>query len=104
MTRLTVLTLALMGVASVSYAQSARPLDPYGRPYVSSNPQASPGDYTREKPGLQPADQQTQAVAPSRGGERRDSAFKDEYGFRYDARGDRVDGSGRIISPHSTTP
>jgi hypothetical protein len=29
---------------------------------------------------------------------------RDEYGFRYDARGNRIDQSGRFISPHSTTP
>ena len=28
---------------------------------------------------------------------------RDEYGFRYDAQGNRIDRSGRIISPHSTT-
>jgi hypothetical protein len=31
-------------------------------------------------------------------------AFRDEYGFRYDAQGDRIDRNGRIISPQSTTP
>ena len=29
---------------------------------------------------------------------------RDEYGFRYDAKGNRIDASGRIISPQSTTP
>src|SRR5471032_1163202 len=104
MTRLTVLTLALMGVASVAYAQSSRPLDPYGRPYVSSNPQPSPGDYTRERPGLQPPDQRAQTVSPGHGSVQHDATLKDEYGFRYDARGDRIDARGRTISPHTTTP
>jgi hypothetical protein len=31
-------------------------------------------------------------------------AFHDEYGFRYDAQGDRLDRNGRIISPQDTTP
>ncbi len=31
-------------------------------------------------------------------------AFKDEYGFRYDAQGNRLDRYGNIISPHTTTP
>jgi hypothetical protein len=31
-------------------------------------------------------------------------AFRDEYGFRYDAQGNRLDARGNIISPHSTTP
>ena len=32
------------------------------------------------------------------------SPSRDEYGFRYDAKGNRIDASGRIISPQSTTP
>jgi hypothetical protein len=31
-------------------------------------------------------------------------AFRDEYGFRYDGQGNRVDARGNIISPHSTQP
>jgi hypothetical protein len=31
-------------------------------------------------------------------------ATRDEYGFRYDAQGNRIDRNGRIISPQSTTP
>ena len=31
-------------------------------------------------------------------------AFRDEYGFRYDGQGNRIDARGNIISPHSTTP
>jgi hypothetical protein len=31
-------------------------------------------------------------------------AFRDEYGFRYDGRGNRIDARGNIISPQSTTP
>jgi hypothetical protein len=104
MTRLTVLTLALMGVASVAYAQSSRPLDPYGHPYVSSNPQPSPGDYTREGPGPQPPSNQSQAASPGHGSVQHDTSSRDEYGFRYDARGDRIDARGRRISPQSTTP
>ena len=30
--------------------------------------------------------------------------FRDEYGFRYDAQGNRIDTGGRIISPQSTRP
>jgi hypothetical protein len=32
---------------------------------------------------------------------RRQAAFKDEYGFRYDAQGNRLDARGNIISPHT---
>ncbi len=31
-------------------------------------------------------------------------AFRDEYGFRYDGQGNRVDARGNIISPQSTQP
>lgn len=31
-------------------------------------------------------------------------AFRDEYGFRYDAQGNRLDRNGNIISPQSTQP
>jgi hypothetical protein len=31
-------------------------------------------------------------------------AFRDEYGFRYDGQGNRLDRFGNIISPHSTRP
>jgi hypothetical protein len=31
-------------------------------------------------------------------------AFQDEYGFRYDAEGNRLDRYGNIISPHTRTP
>ena len=70
-------------------------------PMVSSPPQPSPGDYTRERPGLQPMDQQAQAVSPYRGRVRHDEAFRDEYGFRYDERGNRIDAAGRrILAAH----
>lgn len=31
-------------------------------------------------------------------------AFRDEYGFRYDGQGNRIDRYGNIISPQSTAP
>jgi hypothetical protein len=31
-------------------------------------------------------------------------AFRDEYGFRYDGQGNRLDRNGNIVSPHSTQP
>jgi hypothetical protein len=31
-------------------------------------------------------------------------AFRDEYGFRYDGQGNRIDRNGNIISPQSTRP
>ena len=104
MKTLVALTLALIAVAGVAQAQSGPLLDANGRPYVTNGPQANPGDYTRGRPGLQPPDSQSVTVSPTRGGVQHGTAFKDEYGFRYDARGDRIDATGRRISPHTTTP
>jgi hypothetical protein len=33
-----------------------------------------------------------------------ETAFRDEFGFRYDSRGNRLDRYGNIISPQTTTP
>ena len=96
-TRLALLTLALMAVAGVAQAQS-------GPVLITNGPQANPGDYTRERPGLQPPDSRSVAVSPTRGSVQHGTAFKDEYGFRYDERGDRIDASGRRISPHTMQP
>jgi len=98
----TLLAFGLVAAAGTAHAQTA--VDPYGRLMVSSQPQPGPGDYTREPPGLQPMDQQAQAVSPYRGRIRHEEAFRDEYGFRYDTRGNRIDAAGRRISPHTTTP
>ncbi len=95
MIRLSLLTLAAIGIAGVANAQNV---------IVTSPPQPSPGDYTRQAPGLQPMDQQAQAVSPYRGTRQHEEAFRDEYGFRYDARGERIDAQGHRISPHTTTP
>ncbi len=95
MIRLSLLTLAVIGIAGAANAQNV---------IVTSPPQPSPGDYTRQAPGLQPMDQQAQAVSPYRGTRQHEEAFRDEYGFRYDARGERIDAQGHRISPHTTTP
>jgi hypothetical protein len=107
MIKYTLLALALVGAAGAVHAQTA--VDAYGRPIVSapvisSPPQPSPGDYTRGGSGLQPMDQQAQAAPSYDGSARHIEAFRDEYGFRYDARGNRIDARGRLISPHSKTP
>jgi hypothetical protein len=110
-TRLSILTLALIGVAGLAQAQSPAPaantpLDPNGRPYVGAgNAQRSPGD-----PGTapisgaksQPAQSPDQAMGG--GSERYATAFKDEYGFRYNSRGDRLDANGHIMPPPVTPP
>ena len=107
----TLLTLALIATASVSYAQQpmrAEPTDPYGRPLVGRN------DWVRQ-PGDQPGPvgaaagnsasaraSTDMAVAPSGpSGGPREATFKDEFGFRYDAQGNRLDARGNIISPQT---
>jgi hypothetical protein len=108
MIRYTLLALALVGAAGAAQAQMMQRYDiardPYGKPFVGGPPQRSPGDYTQEAPGLQPMDQQATAVSPYRGTVPHAEAMRDEYGFRYDARGNRIDAQGYRISPHTTTP
>ena len=103
MIRHSLIALAVIGVAGVASAQTNVVPMP-GHVIVASPPQASPGDYTREAPGPQPMDQQATATSPYRGTVRHSEAFRDEYGFRYDSRGDRIDAQGHRISPHTTTP
>lgn len=97
MIRHSLLALALIGAAGAAYAQS-------GHYVISSPPQPGPGDYTRQGPGLQPMDQEAQAVSPWRGRTQHNESFRDEYGFRYDSKGHRIDAQGRHISPKTTTP
>lgn len=102
------MALALVSVAGAAQAQTVI-VDPYGPPQtvrgpmISSPPQPSPGDYSYDGSRSYRMDQQAQAM-PEQDTVRRSQAFRDEYGFRYDARGNRIDASGRLISPHSTTP
>jgi hypothetical protein len=94
MIRLSLLSLALIGVAGVASAQ-----------VITSPPQPSPGDYQRQAPGLQPAEpQQAEMNTPSLRGCGHQEAMRDEYGFRYDGRGNRLNAQGCVISPHNTTP
>jgi hypothetical protein len=125
----TLLALALIASAgaSVSYAQaqtyaqpqpmppqarpSNEPLDPYGHPLIGRNDWvAQPGDRTNA--GAAPRVRSNNATmnsdmaqAPSaemsmQSGPHQ-AAFKDEYGFRYDAQGNRLDARGNIISPQT---
>ena len=131
--RRTLLALALISTAGVSYAQTMQPsVDANGRPIVGRNDwvrqpgdQAGPGNanvatapnygtgqlMTNERgnsqmgvplekggklstqhatgPEPMPADRGPHQIA-----------FRDEYGFRYDADGNRLDARGFVISPH----
>jgi hypothetical protein len=144
----TLLTLALIATAGVSYAQTmpaGEPTDPYGRPLIGRNDWVrQPGDRpgpsgAAMQPGMQssgatttttvtnygsnmatvPASQppmpttekttrnnkleQGHAVGqdpvPMNAAGPRQATMKDEYGFRYDSQGNRLDARGNIISP-----
>ena len=110
------LTLALIATAGVSYAQqpmpTAEPTDPYGRPLIGrSDWVRQPGDRPGPASGsgasmnanmaTAPAAQPPQmAPMPAQTGPRQ-AAFKDEFGFRYDSEGNRLDARGNIISPQT---
>jgi hypothetical protein len=150
----TLLTLALIAAAGVSYAQTmpsaGEPTDPYGRPLVGRNDWVrQPGDRpgpsgatmqpgspastmnyggnmaTVPAPAMQPMATAPASQPPMATSEKttrnnklerdhatgpepvpmdatgpRQAAFKDEYGFRYDSQGNRLDARGKIISPH----
>ena len=118
----TLLALALIASVGVSYAQAQttvvtttqtrpqamptnEPLDPYGKPLIGRNDWvAQPGDRTNA--GAAPSMNRTyanpdMAQAPSMQSGPRQATFKDEYGFRYDAQGNRLDARGNIISPQT---
>jgi hypothetical protein len=122
------LTLALIATASVSYAQqpmpSSEPTDAYGRPLIGRNDWVrQPGDQrgpagsgAAMNPSMATAPAAQMAPAPQMGAPQmgapqmapmpaqsgpRQAAFKDEFGFRYDSEGNRLDARGNIISPQT---
>lgn len=104
----TLLALALIATPGASHAQSMptnEPRDPYGRPLIGRNDWvAQPAD--RANVGAAPGMNSSMAQAPAapampmHGGPHQ-PAFKDEFGFRYDAQDNRLDARGNIISPHT---
>jgi hypothetical protein len=115
----TLLALALVATATVtataSFAQTREPTDPYGRPLMGRNDWVrQPGDRMGPTTGGSPmgpematapsAPMPPQAMRnaplPAQSGPHQ-AAMKDEYGFRYDAQGNRLDARGNIISPHT---
>jgi len=111
----TLLTLALIATASVSYAQTMptnEPLDPYGRPLIGRNDWVrQPGDQlgnasanasvnANMNANMAAAPSMAPRAMPAQSGPHQ-AAFKDEFGFRYDAQGNRLDARGNIISPQT---
>ena len=100
----TLLTLALIATAGVAQAQtmSSEPVDPYGRPLIGRNDWVrQPGDSVNAGVNMNAGANVAAApyaVTPSAP---RTATFKDEFGFRYDAQGNRLDARGNIISPQT---
>jgi hypothetical protein len=125
----TLLTLALIATAGVAQAQtmsqpmsqpqpmarpmtqpmpSAEPLDPNGRPFIGRNDWVrQPGDQMSGSAGANArgnvggAGASTSADIATAPSGPREATFKDEFGFRYDAQGNRLDARGNIISPQT---
>jgi hypothetical protein len=95
---------AMIGLVGAAQAQSGPPLDPNGRPYIGYRDwHPGPGDYNYGREGNASPTYGQQATAPMDEGAHA-FAFKDEYGFRYDAQGNRIDRLGRVISPQDPNP
>jgi hypothetical protein len=87
MKAMSVLALAAMGVAGVLAAGAAEAQT------MGTTPGAGQGTY-----------QPSQAQAPSSVRFAPDGSFRDECGFRYNSRGDRIDARGRVLPPPRTAP
>ena len=87
MIKQTLLTLALIGAAGMATAQTQ---------------QTTPSPDYQQMPSMQPS-QQAQMV-PSSGACGHQEAMKDEYGFRYDAQGNRLNGQGCVIPAPVSKP
>lgn len=118
------LALALIGAAGAGQAQTASqpnptvpngpdparsssPLDPYGDRFVGADSwHRSPGDpmpsastpFGGQAPSIASQPPETGQAGP------RQPAMKDEFGFHYDAQGNRLDARGNVISPQTKTP
>jgi hypothetical protein len=93
------------------------PLDPYGRPLIGRNDWVrQPGDQmgsagvnasgaagaSTYRSSAMPMTSSAEAGASSQmGSGPHPVAFKDEFGFRYDAQGNRLDARGYVISPQT---
>ena len=80
MKRLALLSIALIGMAGVAHAQS------------------------QTMHQSMPAPHATHHTAMMRASCGHEAAIKDEYGFRYDSMGDRLNAQGCVIAPPQTTP
>lgn len=101
MTKLVLSALVLAGLAGIAQAQNA-PVDPYGRPYVGARDwHPGPGDPGYDRRPHRHWEQEARMPDDSR---LHREVFRDEYGFRYNERGDRLDARGNITAPPQTRP
>ena len=88
--------------------------DPYGRPLIGRNDWVrQPGDRAGPRAAVASMNPNMGGRADAAGGAEADgtgwpaqtgprgAAMKDEFGFRYDAQGNRLDARGNIISPQT---
>jgi hypothetical protein len=113
------LALALIGTAGAAQAQMNQPyptatppptaaVDPYGHRFVGTdNWQRGPSDQgpSASTPygGQAPSIASQPDMAPMQA-DPHQPAMKDEFGFKYDAHGNRLNARGNIISPKTKTP
>jgi len=115
------LSLALIATASVTYAQTMQttePRDSYDRPVVGRNDYVrqagdQPGPMGASNSGIATGNVATatpyahvgygygKMTTPALPTGPRQATFKDEYGFRYDDQGNRLDARGNVISPRT---
>jgi len=79
--RLSVLTVVLIGLAGLANAQA--------KEQVATHEQGSPSMTTMHEHS---------------GSARHQVAITDEYGFKYDAQGNRLDANGYVVAPPHTLP
>lgn len=89
--RLSLLTLAMTAVAGIACAQTPSPPSS-----PSKAPQTMPSQTMRHH-------EVNQAMASAHG-QRHKATITDEYGFRYDSMGNRLDAGGHVIAPPHTLP
>ncbi|MFO1162447.1 MAG: hypothetical protein U1E60_26670 [Reyranellaceae bacterium] len=88
-------------------APAAGAIDAGGQPIIGRNDWVrQPGDQggsgmqaPNANPNMAAAPMPARARASGAGQPGPDGTFRDEYGFRYDAQGNRIDGRGRILPP-----
>jgi len=96
-TRLALLTIALIGVAGLAQAQTAPAAPTPIKTVQTANAAEAPAAAAKMTKA-----HEKQAMATC--GDPQKVMMKDEYGFRYDSRGDRLNAGGCVIAPPHTLP